>query len=101
MTALRADAADFRKTREARFDKPLEEVVAGRDKSVEDCRCWWARCALPARVPDAVQRLFSGAPQSRDPSQLEMDPGSAAHRSALRSIRGTPRFASVKITRLH
>ncbi len=38
MTALRADAADFRKTREARFDKPLEEVVAGRDKSVEDFR---------------------------------------------------------------
>jgi len=29
------DAAYFRKTREARFGKPLEEVVAGRDKSVE------------------------------------------------------------------
>ena len=38
MTALRADAADFRKTREARFGKPLEEVVAGRDKSVEGFR---------------------------------------------------------------
>ena len=38
MTALRADAADFRKTREARFDKPIEEVVAGRDKSLEDFR---------------------------------------------------------------
>jgi hypothetical protein len=38
MTALRADAADYRKTREARFDKPIEEVVAGRDKSVEDFR---------------------------------------------------------------
>jgi len=38
MTAPRADAADYRKTREARFDKPIEEVVAGRDKSVEDFR---------------------------------------------------------------
>jgi len=36
MTAPRADAADYRKTRDARFDKPIEEVVAGRDKSVED-----------------------------------------------------------------
>jgi hypothetical protein len=32
------DAAYFRKTREARFGKPLEEVVAGRDKSVEGFR---------------------------------------------------------------
>jgi glutathione S-transferase len=29
------DAAYFRRTREARFGKPLEEVVAGRDRSVE------------------------------------------------------------------
>jgi glutathione S-transferase len=33
-----ADAAYFRKTREARFGKPLEDVVAGRDKSVESFR---------------------------------------------------------------
>jgi len=46
MTALRADAADFRKTREARFGKPLEEVVAGRDKSVEGFRrTLWADAA--------------------------------------------------------
>jgi glutathione S-transferase len=32
------DAAYFRKTREARFGKPLEEVVAGRDKAVEGFR---------------------------------------------------------------
>ena len=32
------DAADFQQTREARFDKPLEEVFAGCDKSVEDFR---------------------------------------------------------------
>ena len=32
------DAAYFRKSREARFGKPLEEVVAGRDKSVEGFR---------------------------------------------------------------
>jgi hypothetical protein len=48
-----------------------------------------------SRVPDAVQRLFDAAPQSRDPnfSCLAMDPGSAAHHAAkggaLRSIRGT------------
>ena len=52
------------------------------------------------RVPDAVQRPFDGAPQSRDPRADEVDPGSAAyHHSALktrvnalvvlRSIRGT------------
>jgi hypothetical protein len=49
------------------------------------------------RVPDAVQRFFSGAPQSRDPrrSRLrnKMGPGSAAHRCAkgyaLRCVRGT------------
>src|ERR1700722_7152070 len=32
------DAQYFRRTREARFGKPLEEVVAGRDKSVEGFR---------------------------------------------------------------
>jgi glutathione S-transferase len=32
------DAVYFRRTREARFGKPLEEVVAGRDKSVEGFR---------------------------------------------------------------
>ena len=32
------DAAYFRKSREARFGKPLEEVAAGRDKSVEGFR---------------------------------------------------------------
>src|SRR5438094_6700280 len=44
---------------------------------------------MPAsRVPDAVQRFFSGAPQSRDPSRQPqtsprlLGPGSAAHHSA-------------------
>jgi glutathione S-transferase len=32
------DAEYFRRTREARFGKPLEEVVAGRDKTVEGFR---------------------------------------------------------------
>ncbi len=43
------------------------------------------------RVPDAVQRFFSGAPQSRDRTKhrLRYDPGSAAHHFVLRSIRGT------------
>jgi catechol 2,3-dioxygenase len=58
------------------------------------------------RVPDAVQRFFSGAPQSRDPIPArKMGPGLAAHRHsvsktrvnalmALRSIRGTETFLS-------
>jgi hypothetical protein len=49
------------------------------------------------RFPDAVQRLFGAAPQSRDPQSFRdldlMDPGSAAHHAAttaaLRCIRGT------------
>jgi hypothetical protein len=41
------------------------------------------------RVPDAAQRFFSVAPQSRDPLAAKMDPGSAAHRYALHCIRGT------------
>src|SRR5882757_3122224 len=32
------DAAYFRQTREVRFGKPLEEVIAGREKSVEGFR---------------------------------------------------------------
>jgi hypothetical protein len=48
------------------------------------------------RVPDAVQRFFSGAPQSRDRTKHRTlyGPGSAAHRFAkgyaLRCVRGTP-----------
>jgi hypothetical protein len=56
MTALRADAADFRKTREARFGKPLEEVVAGRDKSVEGFR----RTLEPMRLTLNTQPCLGG-----------------------------------------
>ena len=49
-----------------------------------------AATAKKTCVPDAVQRLFGGAPESRD---LYVDPGSAAHHAAkggvLRGIRGT------------
>ena len=38
------DAAYFRKTREARFGKPLEEIMAGREKSVEGFRNRSIRC---------------------------------------------------------
>ena len=46
-----------------------------------------------SRAPDAVQRAArSAAPQSRDLLRRNalVGPGSAAHRFALRSIRGTP-----------
>ena len=161
MTALRADAADFRKTREARFGKPLEEVVAGREKSVEGFRrtlepmrltlktqaylggnapnyadyivfgafqwarvvspfkCWprtirsmrgakncWTRSTawranrrdircrsrpcgrcVRCRVPDAVQRTWRCTAEPGPTRSVEVGPGSAARRFALRSIR--------------
>jgi hypothetical protein len=57
MTALRADAAYFRKAREARFGKPLEEVVAGREKSVEGFR----RTLEPMRLTSKTQPYPGGA----------------------------------------
>ncbi len=53
------DAAYFRSTREARFGKPLEEVVAGRDKSVEGFRR-----ALDPR-PDAADVEDAGLSRRR------------------------------------
>jgi hypothetical protein len=46
------------------------------------------------RVPDAVQRLFGGAPQSRDPNEIAQgiapdQQRTTPHCGALRSIRGT------------
>jgi glutathione S-transferase len=51
------DAAYFRKSREARFGKPLEEVVAGRDKSVEGFR----RALEPMRLTPKTQNYLGGA----------------------------------------
>ncbi len=42
-----------------------------------------AATAKKTRVPDAVQRLFGGAPRSQD-LQSTVDPGSAAHYAARR-----------------
>src|SRR5258706_13046233 len=50
------DAVYFRKTREARFGKPLEEVVAGRDKSVEGFR----RSLEPMRLTLKTQPYLGG-----------------------------------------
>jgi hypothetical protein len=41
-----------------------------------------AATAKKTRVPDAVQRLFGAAPQSRDLQSSNVDPGSAAHHAA-------------------
>jgi glutathione S-transferase len=51
------DADYFRKTREARFGKPLEEVVAGRDKTVENFR----RALDPMRLTLKTQGYLGGA----------------------------------------
>jgi glutathione S-transferase len=51
------DAVYFRQTREARFGKPLEEVVAGRDKSVESFR----RGLDPMRLTLKTQPYLGGA----------------------------------------
>jgi glutathione S-transferase len=57
------DAAYFRRTREARFGKPLEEVVAGRDKSVEGFR----RALEPMRLTLKTQAYLGGnAPNYAD-----------------------------------
>jgi glutathione S-transferase len=50
------DAAYFRKSREARFGKPLEEVVAGRDKAVEGFR----RALDPMRLTLKTQAFLGG-----------------------------------------
>jgi len=50
------DAVYFRKTREARFGKPLEEVVAGRDKSVEGFR----KALDPMRLTLKTQPYLGG-----------------------------------------
>jgi glutathione S-transferase len=50
------DAAYFRKSREARFGKPLEEVAAGRDQSVEGFR----RALEPMRLTLKSQVYLGG-----------------------------------------
>jgi glutathione S-transferase len=50
------DAAYFRTSREARFGKPLEQVVAGRDKSVEGFR----RALDPMRLTLKTQPYLGG-----------------------------------------
>jgi glutathione S-transferase len=57
------DAAYFRKTREARFGKPLEQVAAGRDKSVERFR----KSLEPMRLTLKTQAYLGGhAPNYAD-----------------------------------
>src|SRR5882762_7790254 len=57
------DAMYFRKTREARFGKPLEEVVAGRDKAVEGFR----KVLDPMRLTLKTQNFLGGdAPNYAD-----------------------------------
>jgi glutathione S-transferase len=57
------DAVYFRQSREARFGKPLEEVVAGRDKSVEGFR----RSLDPMRLTLRTQAYLGGdAPNYAD-----------------------------------
>lgn len=51
------DAAYFRKTREARFGKPLEEIMAGRDKAVEGFR----KSLDPLRLTLRTQPFLGGA----------------------------------------
>jgi glutathione S-transferase len=50
------DAAYFRQSREARFGKPLEEVVAGRNKSVEGFR----KSLDPLRLTLKSQKYLGG-----------------------------------------
>jgi glutathione S-transferase len=57
------DAAYFRQSREARFGKPLEEVVAGRDRAVEGFR----KSLDPMRLTLKTQAFLGGdAPNYAD-----------------------------------
>ena len=85
------DAAYFRKTREARFGKPLEEIMSGRDKAVEGFRKI-AR-SVAADAEDAT--LLSAATRRTTPtlSYLGRSSGRAwSHRSSCwpKTIRSTP-----------
>jgi len=51
------DAAYFRKSREARFGKPLEEIMAGRDRAVEGFR----KTLEPLRLTLKAQAFLGGA----------------------------------------
>jgi len=51
------DAAYFRRTREARFKRPLEEVMADRDKAVEGFR----KSLDPLRLTLKTQAFLGGA----------------------------------------
>jgi glutathione S-transferase len=51
------DAAYFRKSREARFGKPLEEIMASRDKAVEGFR----KSLDPLRLTLRTQPFLGGA----------------------------------------
>ncbi len=51
------DAAYFRKSREARFGKPLEEIMSGRDKAVEGFR----KSLDPLRLTLKTQPFLGGA----------------------------------------
>ena len=50
------DAAYFRKSREARFGKPLEDIMAGRDKAVEGFR----KSLDPLRLTLKTQAYLGG-----------------------------------------
>ena len=57
------DAAYFRRSREARFGKPLEEIMAGRDKAVEGFR----KSLEPLRLTLKTQAFLGGdAPNYAD-----------------------------------
>ncbi|MBX9650798.1 MAG: glutathione S-transferase family protein [Xanthobacteraceae bacterium] len=51
------DAAYFRKSREARFGKPLEDIMAGRDEAVEGFR----KSLDPLRLTLKTQNFLGGA----------------------------------------
>jgi hypothetical protein len=76
------DAADFRKTREARFDKPLEEVVAGRgDRS----RIFAGR--LPMRLTLNTKSCLGGEmPNHADLSRKVIFRGSISAPQARRAV---------------
>ena len=78
------DAAYFRKSREARFGKSLEEVMAGRDKAIEGFR----KSLDPLRLTLTTQAFLGGAAPG-EPVQIarRRRSGLCLARKAVRRVR--------------
>src|SRR3981189_1651884 len=79
-------AVYFRKSREARFGKPLEEIMAGRDKAVEGLR----NSLAPPRVSLEAHQVHGGPAPRRTPRTVSCA-GRSSGRACFRRCGGWPK----------